>query len=126
MARQIYGFSVTTPAGTSQATPQSVDLVLPPLNVDFVRIRIPPGPSGHLGFYLGMGGGQVIPYQLGEWVTPDGEVITETLDDFVDSGDWQFVSYNTGTYDHTVQLSFGLSVAVAPPLLVPAAPLSFA
>ena len=118
MARQIYAFSVVVPTGATKASPNVQALTLPSMPVAWVRVRVPPGPSGQLGFVLAVGGQQIIPYQVGTWIVADNEVFNETLDGFPDSGGWSIMAYNTGAYAHTLQVTFGLaqqSQAIATP-----------
>lgn len=118
MAFQIRPFDVTIPAGTIIANPYVASLAMPPYQVDRIDWRVPPGPSGQMGWYLAMGGVQVIPYANGDFVTADDENDSWRLTDLPTSGAWQLVGYNLGNYNHTVYLRFFLS---QPPGLVSAA-----
>lgn len=119
MARQVHGFSVTLPPGSAPATAVSYPLNLPTLVVDAIRIRVPPGPSGQVGFAIEVGGQQIIPYQQGTWIIADNEVIEWTLENYPDSGQWSLLAYNQGAYPHTLQLEFSLSLLVSAPSTTP-------
>jgi hypothetical protein len=40
------------------------------------------------------------------WIIADNEYATWELDELPTGGSWEFQGYNTGTYDHTVYLTF--------------------
>lgn len=106
MTTSVFSFAATVPAGTSIAAPHTVALTMPAVIIDIVRWRVPPGPRGHLGWFLSMGGVQVIPEAAGSYVIADNESDDWTVSDLPDSGAWQLTGYNTGTFDHTVYLYF--------------------
>ena len=101
----VYEFTPLTSAGTPEATPNSQDLTLPAYEVQLIRWRVPPGPQGNLGWQLLYANAIVLP-QNGGWIIADNEYATWELDELPTAGDWQFYGYNTGTYDHTVYLTF--------------------
>lgn len=123
MAVEVREFAVTTPAGVTADAPQLADLGFPPRQVDRIEVRVPPGPAGTLGFRLGSGGVQIIPYNEGGWVITDDEVIGWDLTDQIQSGAWQLISYNTGSLPHTVYVRFLLDlVTPATPAATPIIP----
>ena len=106
MAVEVRRFAVTVPAGTLQANPQVTSLAMPARIVRRVEIKVPPGPHGLVGFQLTSGGVPMIPINPGQFLTPDGETIGWDLDGFIDSGAWQITAYNTGAFNHTLELRF--------------------
>lgn len=110
MAAEYRLFSVTVPALTPIATPQVTSLAMPARIVRAVRVRIPPGPSGLVGWALGAAGVRVIPYNAGAYMVGDDEVIDWPLEGQIDSGGWQLQAYNLGVYPHTLQVSFALDL----------------
>lgn len=106
MATSVTALTATVPAGTPKAAPVTVALSLGPFFTDMIRWRVPPGPRGNLGWYLAMGGVQVLPQNAGGWIVADDEYDEWAIENLPDSGAWQLVGYNTGTYDHTVYLDF--------------------
>src|SRR6185437_2451788 len=106
MATSVTALTATVPAGTPEATPVTVALTLGTLLVNKIRWRVPPGPRGNLGWYLSMGGVQVVPDDKGAYVVADDEYDDWEIDNLPESGAWQLTGYNTGTYDHTVYLYF--------------------
>lgn len=109
MATSVTALTATVPASTPKATPVTVPLTLGTLLVDEIRWRVPPGPRGNLGWYLAMGGVQVLPQNSGGWIVADDESDDWTISGLPDSGAWQLIGYNTGSYDHTVYLDFHTS-----------------
>lgn len=106
MATSVISLSATVPAGTTAAAPVTVSLPVGANQIDMIRWRVPPGPRGHLGWFLAMGGVQVLPSVAGEYLIADDEEASWSITGLPDSGAWQLIGYNTGTYDHTVYLQF--------------------
>jgi hypothetical protein len=104
-AQLVYEFTPTTPAGTAKSSPYADDLTLPAYEVQLIRWRVPPGPQGNLGWQLWYSGAIVLP-QNGLWIVADNEYATWELDELPTAGAWQFQGYNTGSYDHTIYLTF--------------------
>lgn len=127
MVAEIREFAVTVPAGTTAAAPQLTDLAMPARVVRSIRVRIPPGPRGNVGFRLAAAGTPIVPWNAGAWFVADDEVYDEPLDGMIDSGAWQCQAYNTGLVDHTLYIRFRLdtpggTVAVVTAPLVITAP----
>ena len=108
MAVETRTYAVVVPAGTAEATPQLSDLAMPARIVRGIRVRVPPGPGGELGWALAAAGQAIIPWGGGTWIVADDEVITWTPEQTIESGAWQLLAWNTGTYDHTVYVTFEL------------------
>ena len=120
-AAEVRSFAVTIPAGTPQADPVTTQIFFPARDVTGVSWRVPPGPSGLMGWQLTMSGGQVVIPTGGGWIVADDQYDTWPLTGFPDSGYWEVTGYNTGAYDHTVYLDFLLDLvteAVTSPALV--------
>ncbi len=113
-AREARVFQVTIPAGTPLAAPVTIGVPFPPMTVQAVRWRVPPGPSGLMGWQLTMAGGQVLPANAGAWIIADNEGDTWELYGLPDSGAWRVTGYNTDIYDHVVNLVFLLDTAGGP------------
>lgn len=110
MAVEIHVFQVTIPAGTLKGTPQKTTLTMPPREVNKVVIRVPPGPRGEVGFALGSSGVAVFPREAGTFVVTDDEVIPWDVESQWNSGSWQLFGYNTGSFDHTIEIRFHVSL----------------
>jgi hypothetical protein len=106
MAREVRNFAVTIPAATLTTAPYVEDLTMPARQVIEVRVRVPPGPSGLVGWALGSAGERVLPWGEGQWIVADDEAISWPLEGQIESGAWQLQGYNLGVYDHTVYVTF--------------------
>lgn len=122
MAREVRTFACTIPHGTASTAPVTIATTFPPRVVERIDIRVPPGPRGEVGFRIGNRGVQVLPVNAPAWIIDDDTERSYQLVDQPDSGDWSLIGYNTGTYDHTITVSFVLGLtgdqaaaAVAPP-----------
>jgi hypothetical protein len=106
MAREVRNFAVSVPAGTAQASPQTTDLTMPARIVRAVRVRVPPGPAGVMGWALAASGVNIIPWASGQWMVMDDEAIEWPLESQIESGAWQLRAYNTGVYAHSLYVTF--------------------
>lgn len=106
MAREIYRFSVTIPAGTAIANPQRTPFGLALRKVTGIEVLIPPGPRGNVGWKITSDGLQVIPINAGAWFTADGEKAAWELHDQPTNSHWECTAYNTGTFNHTLEFRF--------------------
>lgn len=127
MVSEIRTFAVTIPAGTPLATPFVQAITFPPRIVTAIHWKVPPGPSGLMGWALTIAGNPVIPRVQGTYFVTDNDSDTWTLEGYPDQGQWQLAGYNTDIYDHTVFLDFLLdqiSAGSATPAQIPNADLS--
>lgn len=108
---------VLVPHGTSQAAPLVTSIRFPERVVTGISWRVPPGPSGKMGWALTSSGTPVIPIQPNTYIVTDNQADAWQLEGYLDSGNWQVTAYNTGLYDHTVYLTFRLNLigATTPP-----------
>jgi hypothetical protein len=105
-AVEVRQFAALCPAGTALAAPAIIALTMPVRTVISIRVRVPAGPNGNMGFAIGMGGAPVIPTQNNTFIVASDEIFDWTLDDLPNSGAWQAIMYNTGIFDHTIYLTF--------------------
>lgn len=106
MAIEIRDFTVTIPAGTPISANFSSDMSFPARQVTEIHVRVPPGPRGEVGFALGTGGLNVVPFGAGTWIVTDNEDLVYPLTATIESGAWQLLAYNTGSFDHTIRVYF--------------------
>lgn len=97
----------------------TVGIAFPERTVTRVTYRVPPGPSGKMGWALTSAGAPVIPIQRGSYIVTDNQADTWDLAGYLDSGNWAVTGYNTGNYDHTVYLTFSLDLPGAVPSVAP-------
>jgi hypothetical protein len=129
VAREVYRFSVTVPAGTLLTAPQISPLGMPSRVIQRIEVDVPPGPRGNVGFQLASGGLQMVPVNKGQFLIADNARLAWDLEGQIDSGAWQLIAYNTGSFPHTLELRFmvGLTAAYSPgssPLLIESGSLS--
>jgi hypothetical protein len=123
VAAEVREFAVTIPHGTPVGNPVTVDVSFPERLVRQVNWRVPPGPAGLMGWILSSDKVPVIPVQPGKWIIAADQSGEWPLTGYQDSGNWQVTGYNTGTFDHTVYLTFLLDLvgqAVLTPVLAAA------
>lgn len=117
MAQEIREFAVTVPPGTPVSAPLVTSVAFPERQVTAVSWRVPPGPSGKLGWALTSAGAPVIPIQRGTYIVTDNQADTWPLAGYLDSGNWAVTAYNTGVFPHTIYLTFLLDlIGTAEPL----------
>lgn len=109
MAQEIRQFAVKIPAGTAISAGFKADMSFPPRVVTEIDVRVPPGPRGEVGFSIGSAGVAVIPYQSGQYIVTDDASIKWPLEGYIDSGSWTLFGYNTGSFDHTIYVTFLLA-----------------
>lgn len=116
MAEDIRHFTVTIPTGSTAASPAVIPLVMPVRVVVKIDWKVPPGAMGTTSFLVAMSGVPVLPvYGSSTYITTDGKDGTWELDKYPDSGGWEVIGYNTGTYAHTVDLTFYTNVPAPRP-----------
>jgi hypothetical protein len=115
MTTELRTYAVTIPAGTLSSAPQTTDLAMPARIVTSVRVRVPPGPRGSVGFALALAGQHVVPWGNAAWIIADDETMDWPMTNAPTSGAWQFIGYNTGLLDHTIYLQFSLEPVTSRP-----------
>lgn len=122
MAVELYQFSATIPANTPKSAPSVTDIDLDGWEITQIDLKVPPGPSYLMGFYLARSGQQWIPQGAGEYIVWDDHYQQYPLSSQPTGGGWQVVGYNLDTqFDHTVAVTFHVNpltiVAPAGPTL---------
>lgn len=112
---EVHQFAALIPAGTAKSAPVTVTMAMPPREVSEIHVRVPPGPSGLMGFQIGMAGQQIFPRNQGQFIITDDEKIEWAVRGQNDSGAWELYGYNTDVYDHTVHVRFLVSLVVPGP-----------
>lgn len=102
MAQEVHSYRVIVPAGTLSTAPIVVGLPLPPRIVDEIRVKVPPGPRGEVGFAIGSAGIAVLPPEPGAFIVTDNETVAWPVQDQITSGAWQLQAYNTGQFNHSL------------------------
>lgn len=101
---------MTIPAGTAQSSPLVTPVSFPDRVVSGVHWKVPPGPSGLMGWRLTMSNGIAVIPVGGGWIISDDDSDTWVLSNQPTSGQWEVTGYNTDVYDHTVYITFLLDL----------------
>ena len=113
---RLYYAEFTIPAGTPVASPVSLAF---PLEDNFLKamyIRIPPGPSGYMGFKILWASQQIVPWGNNSWLITNDEKVTWESETAVTVSGLVLEGYNTGQYNHTIYV-LGLIQTLTPQLL---------
>jgi hypothetical protein len=108
VATRIETPQLTVPAGTPVSAPVSLPLYANRALLTHIDVRVPPGPSGLVGFTFWHSSRQVIPAVDGTWVVADDETVPFPLDGFSPWPNWTIKAYNTDVYPHTLYLRLHL------------------
>ena len=116
MASRIETPTIVVPGGTAIAAPQTTALTLRDAILERIQVRVPPGPSGLVGFAFVHSGQQVIPFRDGQWIIADDENLDWAVEDYPTGNKWSVKAYNIDLYSHTLYLrlhfrEFGETVA---------------
>lgn len=114
MADRLEWFAVTIPAGTTIAAPLVTPCVFNNGEVTKINVKVPPGPQGNVGFFIGAGGSQYVPRTVGSFIVPDDDYYQWEIANAISSGSWSVTAYNTDIFAHTIQVSF--EVNETPPI----------
>jgi hypothetical protein len=123
MAERIEIISITTPAGTASSAPLVTALPWREGYPVRIEIRVPPGPSGLLGFQLAHSGEVIIPKDKTQFLITDNEAIMWPLDNYPYNAKYTVRTYNTDVFDHTIQIRMllnELGVQSLTPVPIPA------
>lgn len=124
MADRIEWFTVTVPAGTPKTAPTTTKLIFFQGEVTEIDVKVAPGPSGNVGFFIGAGGTQYVPRTRGSFIVPDNDYFTWPITGAINSGSWSFTAYNTDIFDHLIQVGFQVNEISASPNFVTSAPVA--
>lgn len=114
MVDDVQIFHVTAAVGTSAASPQVVNLAMPPRRIIGIEILIPDGARGSSGIALGAAGTRFIPSNANSYIISNDEIIRWPYVAGLDSGAWQAFVYNIGTFAHTYEVRFLCNLLTAP------------
>lgn len=108
MADQVQQFACTIPPNTPISAPVTFPLNVGVFVVDEIDVKVPAGCNGFVGFRIGSAGTQLIPFTPGSWAVFNDDLLQFPLTNQHDSGAWQLIGYNTGNFQHTLQVVFHL------------------
>lgn len=118
MATRVEVVNLTVPAGTPVATPVSALLFSNRAEIERLEVKVPPGPSGLVGFRFDHSNRQVIPKTDGTWIITDDETLEWPLQSYSVQPDWHIKAYNLDVYDHVLAVRTLLIDTAPPPVTI--------
>ena len=115
MADRLEWFDLTIPAGVTKAAPMTFKTTFAQGDVVEIDVKVPPGPSGNVGFFIGAGGSQYVPRTSGSFVVPDNDYMVWAIANAINSGSWSVVAFNTDLYPHLLQIAFHVNELIPSP-----------
>lgn len=106
MSDRLEWYNVTIPKMTPQSAPVTVPCVFNEGDVVEIDVKVPAGPNGNVGFFIGAGGSQYVPRTAGAFIFPNDDYFTWPLANAISSGSWSVTGFNTDVFDHTIQVGF--------------------
>lgn len=113
---RLYYLEFTVPAGTPISAPVSSTWPLEDNYLIEITTRIPPGPSGQMGFRILWSEQQIVPWGNNSYLIADNEEIVWRSNTAMTVSGLVVQGYNTGTYPHTAYLR--ALISTLPPALV--------
>lgn len=110
MSVEYYERIVTAQPVTIDPGVQVFNIHVPPGIVEEVRVRMPPGSAGALGWALGMADEQVYPAPGEAMIVGDDEVFLYHPPTNLSSGAWQVRMQNAGVFQHSLYLTLQVRV----------------
>jgi hypothetical protein len=121
MAQRVEAPAVTIAAGVAASAPATTDLTWQPGRVVRIEVRVPPGPSGLVGFAIGHSEQVVIPRTPDQWIITDDESLDWGVAEYPTGAKWFVRAYNTDIYPHTLYFRFHLDeISGSERILIPA------
>lgn len=112
-ATRVRVFDITIPAGTAKATPLVTLTQFPQSIVERIEWLFPAGCQGVVGIQIGARSVPVLPDNPAQFFTRSGDSSGYDVADMHDTGDWSVIGYNTGSFPHTVHVTFRMFPYVA-------------
>jgi hypothetical protein len=75
-------------------------------DVTEIDVKVPSGPNGNVGFFIGAGGSQYVPRTKGSFIRPNNDFFEWPLTNAINSGSWSVTAFNLDIFDHTIQVFF--------------------
>lgn len=108
MAHRVEAPVVTVAAGVSSLAPVTTSLTWQPGRVTRIEVRVPPGPSGLVGFAIGHSGQVIIPRTSGQWIITDDESLSWDVAEYPSGSKWFVRAFNADIYAHSLYFRFHL------------------
>lgn len=109
-------FPALIPAGTSKSAPITVLTQFEPNTVKRIEWTFPHGCNGQVGIQIGARSVPVLPGDASQFYVTSGDTHGIDLEGMHETGDWSIIGYNTGKFDHTIQVHFLVHRIEKPPV----------
>lgn len=106
MSDNVLAFPVTIPANTAIASAITTQTPLGISDLVEIRVVVPPGPAGLVGFTINSGGSPTFPKTSNTWFIFDDYVYDQVVSNEINSGQWSVTAYNLDVFPHTLQFYF--------------------
>lgn len=124
--RPSFAFTVTTPINTPSTAPQITTHTLRRGFLDTIEIEIPPGHVGITGIAWRLGGRQLWPFNEGEFVRGDDDLLVVPVEvEMSPTGRIQVATFNRDNvhrHTHIIRYYMRLETEVASPIVTPIDP----
>jgi hypothetical protein len=101
-----YTFAVTIPAGTLPSAPLVTPTQFETNELRRVEWVFPGGCNGVVGIQIGARSVPVLPSSPAQFHVRSGAAEGLDVSEFPNTGDWSVIGYNTGSFPHTIQVTF--------------------
>lgn len=101
-----YTFAVTIPAGTLPSAPLVTPVQFETNTVRRIEWVFPGGCNGVVGIQVGARSVPVLPSNPGQFHIRSGAAEGIDVEELPNTGDWSIIGYNTGSFQHTIQVTF--------------------
>jgi len=110
-------FDVTIPAGTAKASPLVTLCQFEQGEVERIEWVFPPGCQGQVGIQIGARAVPIYPRPSTAFIIRSGGTGGHAVTEAPNTGDWSVIGYNTGAFNHTLQVTFFTHRIESPPEL---------
>lgn len=111
----IKAFDVTIPAGTPKLAPVTRITRFDQGIVTSIEWLFPEGCQGMVGIQLGSRSVSVLPNDPTQFYVRSGSAGGVQVEEMHNTGDWSVIGYNTGTFDHTIHVTYRAHRIPTPP-----------
>jgi len=113
---QYFNYAIETGGGVTPDAPQVTPITVPLKIMEQVELTIPSGHAGATGFSMRVADTIILPWESGyEWIRGNDDRFIFAVNIQID-GEFQVVTYNEGSYNHTHYIRFRLADLRALPL----------
>lgn len=108
LSNRVESFTVTVPAGTTQAGATTTDTSFPDGQVQRIELDVPDGHAGLTGIQIRAAGAQYIPFTEGAFIVANDHDFGWDVIVTIDTGVFSAVAFNTDVYDHNFYIRFSV------------------